>query len=257
MSHPSPISPALTSPTPIDLWEIAKFDAEAESWWDPNGSSRWLHKYNPVRVDYICDAACRFLGRDRTGASLRGLRILDIGCGAGVLCESLARLGAKVVGVEPGATLIDLASRRARDSGLNIDYRCATAESLVRSAERFDLVLAMEVIEHVADPRDFLRVCSELTKPSGLAILSTINRTALSFLFAIAIGEYLLRLLPPRTHRWTRFVRPAEMSQAFQEHGLATIDVRGVTMNLRTAALQLASNIQVNYLLTAQRPANG
>lgn len=256
MSNVSPISVAAPSSPTVDLYEIGKFDAEAQTWWDPNGSSRWLHKYNPLRVGYIRDIACRALQRDPTQPEpLRGLRILDIGCGAGVLCEPLARLGATMVGADPGAALIELAARHAKASGLNIDYRCATAESLVRAGETFDVVLAMEVIEHVSDANEFLRICSELARPRGLVVLSTINRTALSFLFAIAIGEYLLRLLPPKTHQWTRFVRPQEMKAAFRQAGLATIDVRGVTMNLRSRALQLASNVQVNYLLSAQRQA--
>jgi len=239
----------------VDDVEVGKFDAEAATWWDPQGSSRWLHRYNPLRVDYIRDAACRQFHRDpaRTD-SLRGLRVLDIGCGAGVLCESLAKLQANVVGADPAENLVRLAKFHAMQSAVEVDYRCATVEALAAAGEQFDVVLAMEVIEHVADSTVFLQRCADLVKPGGLAILSTLNRTFVSFLFAIVIGEYVLRLLPPGTHQWRRFVRPREMESTLTRKGLRMVDLSGVTLNLRTSALQLATNTRVNYMLTAERP---
>jgi 2-polyprenyl-6-hydroxyphenyl methylase / 3-demethylubiquinone-9 3-methyltransferase len=233
----------------VDSAEVARFDSAAAAWWDPDGEARWLHRYNPVRLDYIRRAGCRQFGAD----SLEGLRILDIGCGAGVLCEPLARLGADVVGVEPGASNIAMARRHADEAGLSIDYRCTTAEALADAGERFDIVLAMEVVEHVADARAFLARCAELVKPGGLMILSTINRTIKSFAYAIVAAEYVLRLLPRGAHQWRRFVTPPEAGTALAAGGLTLLDVSGVTLNLRTRDLQLSRDTAVNYMLTAVR----
>jgi 2-polyprenyl-6-hydroxyphenyl methylase / 3-demethylubiquinone-9 3-methyltransferase len=235
----------------VDSAEVARFDSAAAAWWDPDGEARWLHRYNPVRLDYIRRAGCRQFGAD----SLEGLRILDIGCGAGVLCEPLARLGADVVGVEPGASNIAMARRHADEAGLSIDYRCTTAEALADAGERFDIVLAMEVVEHVADARAFLARCAELVKPGGLMILSTINRTIKSFAYAIVAAEYVLRLLPRGAHQWRRFVTPPEAGTALAAGGLTLLDVSGVTLNLRTRDLQLSRDTAVNYMLTAVRPS--
>jgi 2-polyprenyl-6-hydroxyphenyl methylase / 3-demethylubiquinone-9 3-methyltransferase len=235
--------------TSIDTAEVARFDAAAEAWWDPEGEARWLHRYNPVRLDYIRQAGCRQFGVD----SLKGLRILDIGCGAGVLCEPLARLGADVAGVEPGESNIVMARRHAREAGLTIDYRCTTAEALADAGERFDIVLAMEVVEHVADAPAFLARCAELVKPGGLMIMTTINRTLKSYFYAIVAAEYIFRLLPRGAHQWRRFVTPAEASAALAAGGLALLDVSGVTLNLRTRDLQLSRDTAVNYMLTAAR----
>jgi 2-polyprenyl-6-hydroxyphenyl methylase / 3-demethylubiquinone-9 3-methyltransferase len=235
----------------IDTAEVARFDAAAEAWWDPEGEARWLHRYNPVRLDYIRRAGCRHFGVD----SLKGLRILDIGCGAGVLCEPLARLGADVVGVEPGESNIVMARRHACEAGLSIDYRCATAEALADAGERFDIVLAMEVVEHVSDAPAFLGHCAWLVKPGGLMILSTINRTLKSFVYAIVAAEYIFRLLPRGAHQWRRFVTPAEAGAALAAGGMTVLDVSGVTLNLRTRDLQLSRDTKVNYMLTAARPS--
>jgi 2-polyprenyl-6-hydroxyphenyl methylase / 3-demethylubiquinone-9 3-methyltransferase len=238
----------------VDAAEVARFDAAAAAWWDPNGEARWLHRYNPVRLEYIRRAGCqRFRGRtDRDG--LKGLSILDIGCGAGVLCEPLARLGASVVGVEPGHSNIAIARQHAQDAGLAIDYRCTTAEALADAGEQFDIVLAMEVVEHVADASAFLSRCAELAKPEGLVILSTINRTWKSFAYAIVMGEYVLRLLPRGAHQWRRFVTPREAEAALAASGLELMDVTGVTLNLASRDLQLSKDTKVNYMLTAGRP---
>ena len=237
----------------IDSAEVARFDAAAAAWWDLDGEARWLHRYNPVRLDYIRRAGCRQFGTD----SLKGLRILDIGCGAGVLCEPLARCGADVVGVEPGESNIIMARQHAREAGLAIDYRCTTAEALAKAGERFDIVLAMEVVEHVADAPAFLARCAELVTAGGLMILSTINRTIKSFAYAIVAAEYVLRLLPRGAHQGRRFVTPPEAGAALAAGGLTLMDVSGVTLNLRTRDLQLSRDTAVNYMLTEARPSQG
>jgi 2-polyprenyl-6-hydroxyphenyl methylase / 3-demethylubiquinone-9 3-methyltransferase len=233
----------------VDTAEVARFDAAAAAWWDPEGEARWLHRYNPVRLDYIRRAGCRQFNVD----SLERLRILDIGCGAGVLCEPLARLGADIVGVEPGESNIIMARRHAHEAGLAIDYRCTTAEALADAGERFDIVMAMEVVEHVADAPAFLARCAELVRPGGLMILSTINRTLKSYAYAIVAAEYVFRLLPRGAHQWRRFVTPPEASAALAAGGLTLLDVSGVTLNLRTRDLQLSRDTAVNYMLTAAR----
>jgi 2-polyprenyl-6-hydroxyphenyl methylase / 3-demethylubiquinone-9 3-methyltransferase len=237
----------------VDAAEVARFDAAAEAWWDPAGEARWLHKYNPLRIDYIHRAGRRQFHRRAHHEGLGGLRILDIGCGAGVLCEPLARLGATVMGVEPGESNILAARRHAFEAGLCIDYRCTTAEALADAGERFDIVLAMEVVEHVADAQAFLHRCARLVAAGGLMILSTINRTLKSFAYAIVMAEYVLGLLPRGAHQWRRFVTPPEATAALETGGLQLMDVSGVTLNLASRELQLSRDTAVNYMLTAVR----
>jgi len=237
----------------IDEAQVAHFDGDEGGRWAPEGPARWLHRYNLVRVPYIRDAACSAFGRDAGGAvPLRGLRILDIGCGAGILCEPLARLGASVVGVDPAENTIQLAALRSRREGLDVEYRSDTAEALAEAGERFDVVLAMEVIEHVSDHCLFLRTCAGLAGSNGLVILSTINRTVRSWIQAIGIGEYVLGLLPRGAHQWSRFVKPDEIEEELSRTGMRVIDVRGVTMNPRTRSMQLSTKTAVNYILTSQ-----
>jgi 2-polyprenyl-6-hydroxyphenyl methylase/3-demethylubiquinone-9 3-methyltransferase len=238
----------------IDTVEVERFDVPLDTWWSNTEEPRWLHKYNPVRVAYIRDAACRRGRRDPEHADcLRGLRILDIGCGGGLLCEPLAALGATVVGADPAPGAIEAARQHARQGGLAIDYRVTTAEALATAGERFDIVLAMEVIEHVADHHVFLECCAELVGPDGLMVLSTINRTRKSFAYAIVMAEYVLRLLPRGTHQWERFLKPEEIGIALAPHGLRTADVSGVTMNLLGRRMQLSRDTKVNFIMTAQR----
>jgi 2-polyprenyl-6-hydroxyphenyl methylase/3-demethylubiquinone-9 3-methyltransferase len=238
----------------IDATELARFDVSIDAWWGMHGETRWLHKYNPVRVDYIRAAACKRWQRDPESPDcLRGLRILDIGCGGGVLCEPLAALGCDMVGADPAPMAIEAGRLHARHSRLHIDYRCTTAEALADAGEAFDVVLAMEVIEHVADRDLFLECCASLIKPGGLLILSTINRTIKSYAYAIVAGEYVLRLLPIGTHRWDRFVAPAEVLRAVAPSGLRVTDVSGVKMKLHTGQLRLSTDTQVNYIMTAER----
>jgi 2-polyprenyl-6-hydroxyphenyl methylase / 3-demethylubiquinone-9 3-methyltransferase len=238
----------------VDAAEVARFDALAESWWDPRGEMRALHMINPVRLAYIRDAACRHFARDPKALDcLQGLRILDIGCGAGILSEPLARLGAAIVGADAAETNIAVARRHAARAGLTIDYRAVTAEVLADAGERFDIVLAMEVVEHVADVDLFVRRCAEMVKPGGLMVVATINRTLKSFALIIVGAEYILRLLPRGTHDWNKLVRPDELEPALEENGLEIVDERGVILNIFTGEMQLSNDLDVNYMVVAER----
>jgi 2-polyprenyl-6-hydroxyphenyl methylase/3-demethylubiquinone-9 3-methyltransferase len=240
--------------TSIDSIEVERFDVPLDVWWSTTGEAGWLHKYNPVRIDYIRDAACRHWQRDaRRADCLRDLRVLDIGCGGGVLCEPVAALGATVIGADPAPGAIEAARLHALAGGRAIDYRCTTAEALSDAGEKFDIVLAMEVIEHVADHELFLERCADLIAPGGVMILSTINRTFKSYVYAIMAAEYVLRLLPRGTHQWERFLKPEEIGIALSSHGLRTANVSGVTMNLLSRQMQLSRDTAVNFIMTAER----
>ncbi|HEV2603570.1 MAG TPA: bifunctional 2-polyprenyl-6-hydroxyphenol methylase/3-demethylubiquinol 3-O-methyltransferase UbiG [Microvirga sp.] len=237
----------------VDQAQVDHFDAAGDAW-APDGYARWLYRYNPARVGYIRDRACAAFGRDPAReAPLTGLRILDIGCGTGILCEPLAELGASVIGADPAERVIAVGAARAETLGLAIDYRGQTAEALAEAGERFDVVTAMEVIEHVADTRLFLQTCAELVKPGGVLVLSTMNRTAKSWFQAIVMAEYVLGLLPRGAHQWRRFVRPEEVDVQLAPAGMRVTDVTGVTMNLRTLMMQPSRRTGVNYMLAARR----
>jgi 2-polyprenyl-6-hydroxyphenyl methylase / 3-demethylubiquinone-9 3-methyltransferase len=241
----------------VDETEVARFSAMAAEWWDPRGKMRMLHRLNPVRLAFIKQAACRQFGRDvKRLDALTGLRILDIGCGAGILSEPLARMGAEVVGADPSAANIAAAKQHAEQAGLAIDYRATTIEALAVRDERFEAVLAMEVVEHVADVTLFLKQCAQLVKPGGILIVATINRTFKSFALAIIGAEYVLRWLPRGTHRWDRFVTPNELAAALERCGLTVIDETGVIYNPLADRWQIASDMDVNYSMTAQKPSN-
>jgi 2-polyprenyl-6-hydroxyphenyl methylase/3-demethylubiquinone-9 3-methyltransferase len=244
------------SRTTVDPSEVAHFAARAATWWDPRGEMRALHMINPVRLRYIRDAACRQFAREaRRLDCLAGLRILDIGCGAGLLSEPLARLGARMVGADPAEDNIKAALVHAQRAGLEVDYRAVTAEALADAGEQFDIVLAMEVVEHVADVSLFIRRCAEMVKPGGLMIVATINRTLKSFALAIVGAEYILGLIPRGTHTWDKFVTPDELERALEQNGLTVIDERGVILNVLTGELQLSNDSDVNYMMAAERPA--
>jgi 2-polyprenyl-6-hydroxyphenyl methylase/3-demethylubiquinone-9 3-methyltransferase len=215
-----------------------------------------LHKFNPVRLGYIKDAACRQFERDGNRLdSLKGLRILDIGCGGGILSEPLARLGASMVGADPAEPNIEAARLHAAADELTIDYRATTAEALADAGERFDVVLAMEVVEHVADLGLFIKRCAEMVKPRGLLIAATLNRTLKSFALAIVGAEYVLRWLPRGTHQWDKFVTPNELEAALERHGLQVTEETGVIYNLLADRWQISTDMDVNYMLTAEKPA--
>ncbi len=238
----------------IDPEEVAKFSALAEEWWDPAGKFRPLHKLNPTRLGFIRDRAAARFGRD-PGAErpLAGLSLLDIGCGGGLLAEPLSRLGAKVTGIDASARNVNIATLHAAQSGLEIDYRHATAEDLAAASEAFDLVLNMEVVEHVADLGAFLAASAALVKPGGAMVVATLNRTPKAFLLAVVGAEYLLRWLPRGTHDWRRFVRPSELVGALRASGLEVGEVTGVAYNPLTDAWRLGRDIDVNYMMLAVR----
>jgi 2-polyprenyl-6-hydroxyphenyl methylase/3-demethylubiquinone-9 3-methyltransferase len=241
----------------IDDAEVARFSALADEWWDPRGKMAVLHKFNPVRLAYIRDAACKRFDRSAKQLdSLKDLRILDIGCGGGILCEPMARLGASVVGADPAEKNIAAAKLHAEQGGLAIDYRVTTAEALADAGERFDIVLAMEVVEHVADVKLFVRRCAEMVRPGGLMVAATINRTLKSFALAIVGAEYVLRWLPRGTHQWDKFVTPDELEIAMELGGLTSTDERGVIYNLLADRWELSTDTDVNYMVLAEKAAS-
>lgn len=240
--------------TTVDDAEVARFSALAGEWWDTRGKMAPLHKFNPVRLGYVRDqATARFDRNPKKLDCLKGLRILDIGCGGGILSEPLARLGATVVGADPSETNIEAAKLHAAASDLVIDYRCTTAEALADAGERFDIVLAMEVVEHVADVPLFVRRCAEMVKPDGLMIAATLNRTLKSFALAIVGAEYILRWLPVGSHQWDKFVTPNELEIAMEQGGLRSIDEQGVIYNILADRWQISTDTDVNYMIAAEK----
>ena len=238
----------------VDQAEVARFSALADEWWNPRGKMAPLHKFNPVRLGYIRDQAAARFDRDaKQLGCLKGLRFLDIGCGGGILSEPLARLGASMIGADPSETNIEAAKLHAAQSGLSIDYRCTTAEELSEAGEKFDVVLAMEVVEHVADVNLFVESCAAMVKPDGLMIAATLNRTLKSFALAIVGAEYILRWLPVGSHSWDKFVTPNELEIAMERGGLRVTGEQGVIYNLFRDEWQLSSDTDVNYMLTAER----
>ena len=244
-----------SSASTVDPGEVARFSQLSEQWWDPKGKMAPLHKINPLRLTYIRDAACRKFDRNpRSLNCLSGLRILDIGCGAGLLCEPLTRLGAQVIGVDPSATNISVAKLHAERGHLSIDYRCTTIEEM-DPRERFDVVLAMEVVEHVANVGMFLDRCAALLKPSSMMVASTINRNWKSFAMAIVGAEYVLRWLPRGTHQWDKFVTPVELAHHLERNKLAISDQAGVVYNPLADKWSLSSDMDVNYMVIAEAAA--
>lgn len=242
----------------VDTAEVERFSRLAARWWDPKGPMSALHKFNPLRVGYIRDQAAEHFGRDAKKLDcLKGLRMLDIGCGAGLLSEPLARLGATMVGADPAEENIETARAHAEESELSIDYRSTTAEELADAGERFDVVLAMEVVEHVVDVGEFVSTCASMVKPGGLMIAATLNRTLKSFALAIVGAEYVLRWVPRGTHQWDKFVTPQELESAIERNGLRVIAERGVIYNPLADRWQLSSDMDVNYMLVAARDSEG
>jgi len=241
----------------IDPQEVAKFEAMAAEWWDPNGKFKPLHMLNPCRLDYITSQIAAEFGRDLSAERpFEGLRLLDIGCGGGLLSEPMARLGATVVGADAAAGNLPVAQLHAEKSGLVIDYRHTTAESLAEAGEQFDVVLNMEVVEHVSDPLGYMTACQMLLKPGGLMIASTINRNPKSYMMAIVGAEVIMRWLPKGTHEWKKFITPDELYALIEKAGLSPVDRKGFVFNpvLWTWSLS-ARDLSVNYVTASTKPS--
>lgn len=242
----------------VDSDEVARFSEMADEWWDPNGKFRPLHKFNPVRLAYIREKVCDRFGLDQQKPSPFGnLRILDIGCGGGLLSEPMCRLGADVVGADPSKINIETARIHAEQQGLKIDYRSETAEALAEAGETFDVILNMEVLEHVADVNLFIETCAGMVRPGGLMIMATLNRTLKAFALAIVGAEYVLRWLPRGTHTWDKFVTPEELAEALAPTALKQIDRTGITFNPLSDVWSRTDDTEVNYIITAARPKRG
>jgi 2-polyprenyl-6-hydroxyphenyl methylase / 3-demethylubiquinone-9 3-methyltransferase len=240
----------------LDAAEVGRFNALAAEWWDPRGKFRPLHQLGPARIEFIRDTI-RAEMPDRVSPNklrvLDGLRIIDIGCGGGLVAEPLTRLGAVVTGIDPAEQTIAAAMAHAAAQGLAIDYRAVRAETLAEAGEKFDIVLCLEVVEHVPDVRAFLTMVSALVRPGGLMILSTINRTLKSYALAIVGAEYILRWLPAGTHQWDRFVTPDELAGHLHAIGFESLAARGMVFNPLRDTWSLSRDTDVNYLLAGRR----
>jgi 2-polyprenyl-6-hydroxyphenyl methylase / 3-demethylubiquinone-9 3-methyltransferase len=242
--------------TTIDPTEVAKFEAMAAEWWNPNGKFKPLHMLNPCRLDYITGQIAAEFDRDLTTRNpFAGLRILDIGCGGGLLSEPMARLGAAVVGADAAPRNIPVAQLHAEQSGLVIDYRVTTAEDMAAAGEQFDVILNMEVVEHVADPQAYLTACQQLLKPGGLMICSTLNRNPKSFVMAIIGAEWVMRWLPKGTHDWQKFITPDELYALIRTAGLDPVDRKGMVFNPVAWSWSLSSrDLSCNYVTASVKP---
>ncbi|MBT4932650.1 MAG: bifunctional 2-polyprenyl-6-hydroxyphenol methylase/3-demethylubiquinol 3-O-methyltransferase UbiG [Rhodospirillaceae bacterium] len=234
--------------------EVARFTAMAETWWDANGKFRPLHQINPVRIAYIRDFVCAHFNRDPMEKEpFKGLELIDIGCGGGLLCEPMARLGANVSGIDAGDKNIAIASLHAQQGDLDINYRQQLPEELVKSGKTFDVVLNMEVIEHVADVDAFLAASAALVKPGGVMVLSTLNRTLKAFALAKVGAEYIMRWLPTGTHDWRKFVKPSELARGLKTNGVEVSDIQGMVYSPFQDTWSLSKDLDVNYLVSAAK----
>jgi 2-polyprenyl-6-hydroxyphenyl methylase/3-demethylubiquinone-9 3-methyltransferase len=239
----------------VDPAEVAHFAALADEWWNLSGKMAPLHKFNPVRLAFIRDQACAQFSRDPKRLDcLSGLNILDIGCGGGIVAEPLAKLGANVTGIDPAEENIAAAKLHAEKSGLALSYKATTIEAIAERGDTFNIVIASEVVEHVADLNLFIGCAAKAVKPGGLLIVTTINRTLKSYALAIVGAEYLLRWLPVGTHRWEKFVTPEELDRAIAASGFEVVEESGIMYDLFHDRWTASSDMDVNYMLAAERP---
>jgi len=243
----------IASPPSIDAVEVEKFSRLAAEWWDPNGKFWPLHAFNPVRLKFIREFAADYFERDSMALRpFEGLSLLDIGCGGGLLSEPMARMGFAVLGADPSEKNVKTATAHSAGSELALNYRAVTAEALAEEGARFDVVLNMEVVEHVADLGAFLRACAKLVKPGGIMLVATLNRTLKSLALAKIGVEYVLRWLPAGTHDWNRFVKPDELEHLLEEAGLTIRRVQGVAFDPLRWDWRLSSDTDVNYMVIAE-----
>lgn len=236
----------------LDPEEIARFGAMADEWWSPTGKFRPLHKISPARLGFFREQICRHFGRDpNDNEALKGLSLIDIGCGGGLVAEPMARQGATVTAIDPSENNIKAASLHAEQQGVTVDYRACRAEDVVEKGETFDVVFVLEVVEHVPSVADFTTMVSKLVSPGGIIILSTINRTAKAFALAIVGAEYILHWLPKGTHQWNRFVTPEELSEILENAGLQPRETNGLVYSPFKDQWKISSDCDVNYFLTA------
>lgn len=248
------MSPGADTAASVDPGEVARYDALAHTWWDATGPFWPLHRLNALRVDYLAaKLPCLHDLTTRSERPLAGLEVLDVGCGGGLLSEAMARLGARVLGIDVVERNVAVARRHAATGGLDVHYAVTTAEALSATQARFDVVLSMEVVEHVADLPGFVRACTRLVRPGGTLAVATLNRTLRAWLFAIVGAEYVLGWLPKGTHQWRRFVRPAALESLLGADGLRVVERTGVAVNPLTRRLRLTDSLAVNYMLLARR----
>jgi 2-polyprenyl-6-hydroxyphenyl methylase/3-demethylubiquinone-9 3-methyltransferase len=254
MPSSNSVSSVSSDSVSIDPGEVAKFSAIAHEWWDPTGKFAPLHKFNPVRLKFIRETAAAHFGRDRMALTpFEGLSLLDIGCGGGLLSEPMARLGFHVTGADAAEKNVKTAAAHAAESGLTIDYRAGTAEALREQGQAFDVVLNMEVVEHVADLKAYLEACAALVKPGGIMIVATMNKTLKSLALAKVAAEYVLGWVPRGTHDWSRFVPPTQLHVLLKGAGLSILKTQGVAFDPLSWDWRLAPDTDVNYMVVAGR----
>jgi len=252
-------APPASTPATLDSDEIERFARLSSEWWDARGKFRALHKIGPVRLGFVRDAMVHQFDRGQAGRGrlrpLEGLSVLDVGCGGGLIAEPLARMGARVTGLDPAIENIEAARRHAAGQGLDIDYRAGRVEELMAEGRTFDAVVCLEVLEHVPDPGAFVGACANLVRPDGLMLMSTLNRTLKAYLLAIIGGEYVLRWLPVGTHQWERFITPDELGRYLRTAGLDAPTIKGLIYDPLADVWSLGPDTDVNYLASAGKPA--
>ena len=238
----------------IDPKDVAKFSAIADEWWDPEGKFKPLHQFNPIRLQFIRDRLCDHFDRDPLSMQpLKGLRVLDVGCGGGLIAEPLARMGAKVTGIDASEKNTITAQVHAAESGLNIDYKATTVEELAAVGDIFDAIISLEVVEHVANFELFIKGCADLMGVNSAILIATLNRTPKSFAFGIVGAEYIMRWLPRGTHNWRKFIRPSELASALRRNRVGTEEIAGLSFNPFTNTWRVSDDVSVNYVIFGRK----